>query len=130
MDIEGWMSLNTSISNTQSYVKFNRSHFHGTATHKRIAPDDESVVIKIPEFTCEINGSLVNNRQGNMSAILYLEGSDKPQWLCANFTTSGLMVNITGESSKFRPTKMGYILPYPLKSRKTPKFHYTIVWLS
>lgn len=121
MDIEGWMNLNTAISHTNSHVKFNRSHFYGSATRTRIAPDNQDVIIVIPEFMCEVTGSLVNNTQGELSATLYLEGSDKPQWLRANFTTVGLMVNITGESSQFTETNVGYILPYPLKSRKAPK---------
>ena len=129
MDIEGWMSLNTSISKTWSYVKFDRSHFHGTVTRKRIAPYNESVVIKIPEFMCEVNGLLENNEKGDMSATLYLEGSDKPQWLHADFTTVGLMGNITGESSMFTRTNMGYILPYPLMSRKLVN-SFWLLWFS
>ena len=124
MDTEGWMNLNTSISTTRSHVKFNRSHFYGTAIRKRVAPNNESVVIKIPEFFCQINGSLVNSMQGNVSAILYLEASDKPQWLRANFKAAGMMVDIAGESSKFK-INTGYILSYPWKSRKSPDCSFT-----
>ena len=119
MDIEGWISLNTTISNTWGHVKFNKSMFHGNLTRMRIAPDNDTVIIKIPEFMAEVNGSLTNGTHGNMSAILYLEGcSDMPQWLRVNFTSIKLMVNITAESSYFNRTNVGYILPYPLKSRK------------
>ena len=119
VDIEAWMTMNTTICNSTCYARFNRTHFYGNVSRYRHTVDNTTAIIRVPEFWGEINGSLVNNTEGNISAILYLEGSDKPQWLRVNTTTIGLMVNLTAESSLFNTTNMGYVLPYPLKARKS-----------
>ena len=126
VDIEAWMTMNTTVSNSTCYTRFNRTHFYGNVSRYRHTVDNTTAIIRVPEFRGELNGSLVNNTEGNISAILYLEGSNKPQWLRVNTTTIRLMVNLTAESSLFNTTNMGYVLPYPLKARKlyisSPRF--------
>ena len=139
MDIEGLMFLETTVSNTTAHLKFNRSHLYGEVY--RIRHDLEAwdmpnatirkPIITIPEFYLEANGSLANNTDGKTSVMLFTEGSDEPHWLKVNYTTHGLMVNISATSSLFpsslfrfqnvQNVSMFYILPYPLKSRKYVK---------
>jgi hypothetical protein len=131
MDIEGFMFLETNVSNTTAYLKFDRSHFSGELyrlRHVLEAWDKPNATIKkpvitIPEFRLLATGSLADNTDGTTSVMLFTEGSDQPHWLRVGYTTHGLMVNILATSSlfpsslfRFPNINMFYILPYPLKS--------------
>ena len=116
------MSLNTTISNTTGVTIWNSSYIHFNVSRVRHTEDNSTALLKEPEFNLTMNASLYNSTHGNMSAMLFLEGSDKPQWLRSNFTIRGLMVNITADSSQFDRLEMGYILPLPLKTRESYKF--------
>ena len=132
MDIEGSIELVTEVSHTIVDLAFNRSHFHGVMNRTRHSPEPwnlasplfEKPIITIPEFTLQVNGLLANNSDGYTSVMLYVEGSEQPQWLRANYTIRKLMVNVSSQSSLFNHTNFFYILPYPIKSRMLFCLHY------
>lgn len=119
MDMNSSVSLNTTVSNTTVFAIWNSTHVYGNVSRIRHTEDKTTALLKEPEFTLEMNASLWNRTYGNVSAVLFLEGSDQPQWLRSNFTVKGLMVNITAESSKFKKFDLGYVLPLPLRKRKS-----------
>lgn len=118
VDIEGLISVNTAVSDTTVYTRFNRTHFYGNASRIRHTEDNSTAIIVEPEIWLEVKSSLHNNTFGNVSAELRVGDSKWPHWVRANMTTKGLMVDIKAESNLFTEASAGYILPYPLLSRK------------
>ena len=117
IDMNGSISLNTTISNTTVFAIWNSTHIYANASRIRHTKDNSTALVKMPEFRLEVNASLRNRTYGNMSALLFLEGSEQPQWLRSNFTIKSLLFNVTAESSKFSSWNLGFVLPLPLKKR-------------
>jgi hypothetical protein len=118
LEIEGYVSIDTNVSNTVAYTRFNRTHFYGNLSRSRHAEDRSTAIIVEPEFTLEVTSSLHNNTFGNFSAELRLGDSEWPHWVKANITTRGIMVDINATSNLFTDVNFGYVLPHPVLARK------------
>jgi hypothetical protein len=126
LDIEGSVSFTTAVSNISAIFRFNRDHFCGSVHYEHHSLESMKPIIKIPDFCLKVCGSLVDNTDGKMSVGLgtecsctecsCTECSDAPHWLKVNYTTHGLMVDVSATASLFHNVNMFYILPYPLKS--------------